>query len=112
MIISFSKTGPGSGEVVDSSNDGRYIVSYTAIAGGLHDLNVLFASGRLAATPTSLAVKPGRRNLPMSLVRGLGLTLATAGIPALVTVTIRCDQYILSRYTHITLLPFLYFLFA
>jgi len=74
---------------VYDNGDGTYRVTYTTSKSGTYDISVVFGSSGVIGSPFRIAVEPASRHLPASIVTGTALTLATAGIYAHVTLTIK-----------------------
>jgi len=75
--------------VVTDRGDGMYVVSYTATKSGTYDISVVIGAGGISGSPFRLYVQPAARHMSNSIATGASLTLATAGIQAVLTLTVK-----------------------
>jgi hypothetical protein len=75
--------------VVTDRGDGLYIVSYTATKSGTYDISVVIGAGGISGSPFRLYVQPAARHMSNSIATGASLTLATAGVRAVLTLTVK-----------------------
>eukprot|EP00290_Baffinella_frigidus_P000367 CAMPEP_0180183136 /NCGR_PEP_ID=MMETSP0986-20121125/41047_1 /TAXON_ID=697907 /ORGANISM="non described non described, Strain CCMP2293" /LENGTH=821 /DNA_ID=CAMNT_0022136569 /DNA_START=159 /DNA_END=2622 /DNA_ORIENTATION=+ len=80
-----------SGLVQDMSETipGTYRVVYTATKSGTYDISVVFGASGINQSPFRMVTQPARRHLARSVPTGGALSLATAGIQASVTITVK-----------------------
>ena len=80
-----------SGLVQDMSdtNPGTYRVVYTSTKSGTYDISVVFGASGINQSPFRMVTQPARRHLGKSVPTGSALTLATAGVQASVTITVK-----------------------
>jgi len=75
--------------VVTDRGDGLYVVSYTATKSGTYDISVVIGAGGISGSPFRLYVQPAARHMSNSIATGASLTLATAGVQAVLTLTVK-----------------------
>jgi hypothetical protein len=74
---------------MSSTNPGTYRVVYTATKSGTYDISVVFGASGINQSPFRMVAQPARRHLGKSIPTGQSLTLATAGVQASVTITVK-----------------------
>jgi hypothetical protein len=74
---------------MSSTNPGTYRVVYTSTKSGTYDISIVFGASGINQSPFRMVTQPARRHLGKSIPTGQALTLATAGIQASVTITVK-----------------------
>jgi hypothetical protein len=74
---------------MSSTKPGTYRVVYTSTKSGTYDISIVFGASGINQSPFRMVTQPARRHLGRSIPTGQSLTLATAGVQASVTITVK-----------------------
>jgi len=88
FLVRFSGVDKSSGVVTDKQ-DGSYRVLYTLTKSGTYTVSVIFGATGIIGSPFKMSTQPARRNLGFSPAAGQALSLTTAGVLSIFTVSVR-----------------------